>query len=51
MAQLEIVGLRHEFRREGRVTLAIDGIDLSVEAGEFLTWLDRPDAARAHCFI
>lgn len=37
MAQLEIVGLRHEFRREGRVTLAIDGIDLSVEAGEFLT--------------
>jgi NitT/TauT family transport system ATP-binding protein len=37
MAQLEIVGLKHEFRREGKVTLAIDRIDLSVEAGEFLT--------------
>jgi NitT/TauT family transport system ATP-binding protein len=37
MAQLEIVGLRHEFRRDDKVTLAIDGIDLSVEAGEFLT--------------
>ena len=35
MAQLEIVGLKHEFRREGKVTLAIDGIDYLLRRENF----------------
>jgi NitT/TauT family transport system ATP-binding protein len=36
MAQLEITGLSHEFRRGAQRILAIDGLDLAVEEGEFV---------------
>jgi len=36
VAQLEIIGLRHEFRRDERTVLSIEELDLSVEEGEFL---------------
>lgn len=35
-AQIEISELRHTFRRAGMVTLALDGLNLSVRAGELV---------------